>query len=66
MFSKTCLKFEDKINSSKNYNPSFLEGCSNFRKNAIVGQAKIKMHRKGCEFEDMQEALELGKMYKKR
>ena len=32
MFCKTCLKFEDKIKSSKNYNSSFVEGCSKFRK----------------------------------
>ena len=65
MFCKTCLKFEDKIKSSKNYNPSFVEGCSNFRKSAIVEHAKTEMHNKACEFEDMQEAQKLGEKYKK-
>ena len=65
MFCKTCLKFEDKIKGSKNYNPSFVEGCSNFRKSAIVEHAKTEMHNKACEFEDMQEAQKLGEKYKK-
>ena len=66
MFCKTCLKFEDKIKSSKNYNPSFVEGCSNFRKSAIVEHAKTEMHTKACEFEDIQEAQKLGEKYKKK
>ena len=66
MFCKTCLKFEDKIKSSKNCNPSFVEGCSNFRKSAIVEHAKTEMHNKACGFEDMQEAQKLGEKYKKK
>ena len=61
---KTCLKLEDKIKNSKKYNPSFVEGCSNFR-SAIVEHAKAEMHDKACEFEDMQEAQKLGEKYKK-
>ena len=60
MFCKTCLKFEDKSKSSKNYNPSFVDSCSNFLKRSIVEYAKTEMHNKACEFEDMQEAKKLG------
>ena len=64
-FCKAYLKFEDKIKSSKNYNPSFVEGCLNFRKSAIVERVKTEMHNKACEFEDMEKAQELGEKYKK-
>ena len=60
MFCKTCLKFEDKSKSSKNYNPSFVDSCSNFLKRSIVEHAKTEMYNKACEFEDMQEAQKLG------
>ena len=66
MFCKTCLKFEDKIKSSKNCNPSFVEGCSDFRKSAIVEYGKTEMHNKASEFEDMQEARKLGEKDKKK
>ena len=66
MFCKTCLEFKDKIKSSKNYNPTFVENCSNFQKSAIVEHAKTEMHNKACEFEDMQEAQKLGEKYKKK
>ena len=66
MFCKTCSKFEDEIKSSKNYNPSFVEGCSNFWKSAIVEHAKTEMHNEAYEFEDMQEAQKLVKKYKKK
>ena len=56
MFCKTCLKFIDKITRSKNYNLSFVEGCSSFRKSAIVEHSKTKTHEKTCEFEDMLES----------
>ena len=66
MFCKTCSKFEDEIKSSKNYKPSFVEGCSNFWKSVIVEHAKTEMHNEACEFEDMQEAQKLVKKYKKK
>ena len=66
MFCKTCLKFEDKMKSSKNCNPSFVEGCSDFRKSAIVEYGKTEMHNKASEFEDMQEARKLGEKDKKK
>ena len=60
MFCKTCLKFKDKIKSSKNYNPSFVEGFSNFQKSAIAEHAMTEMYKNACEFEDTQEVQELG------
>ena len=42
-----------------------MEGCSNFRKSAIVERVKTEMHNKACEFEDMEKAQELGEKYKK-
>ena len=63
IFIKTCLKFE--IKSSKNYNPSFVESCSKFRKSAIIEHTKTEMHEKACEFEDMQEAQKHEEKYKK-
>ena len=66
MFCKSCLKFEDKINSSKNYNPRFVEDCSNFQKSAIIEHAKTKMHKKASEFENMQEMQKLRETYKKK
>ena len=66
MFCRTCLKLEDKMKSSNNYNPSFGKVCSNFWKRAIVEHAKIKMHSKACEFQDMEEAQKLEKKYKKK
>ena len=42
-----------------------MEGCSNFRKSAIIERVKTEMHNKACEFEDMEKAQELGEKYKK-
>ena len=66
MFCETCLKFEDKIKRSKNYNRSFVEDCSDFRKSAIVEHTKTEMHEKACEFEDIQAAQKLEERYKDR
>ena len=32
MYCQVCLKYKEKIKSCKNYNASFVVGCSNFRK----------------------------------
>ena len=36
------------------------------KKSAIIEHAKAKMHKKDCEFEDIQETQKLGDKYKKK
>ena len=38
MLCQMCVKFNNKLTSCKNYNPSFVNGCSNFRKSADASE----------------------------
>ena len=66
MFCKTCLKLEDKMKSSKNYNPSFVEGCSNFWNRAIVSMPRPKCITKPVNLKTSRKHKNLEKSTKKK
>ena len=65
IYCQVCLKYEEKIKVSKNYNASFVVG-SNFRKSAVSGHSQTEMHRKAEELEKIENAEKLGEKYKKK
>ena len=66
MTCKVCTKFNDKIVSSKNYNPNFIKGCTNFRKSAVSDHAKSEMHAKALEYLEKEKAETLGQKFVKK
>ena len=66
IYCQVCLKCEEKIKSCKNYNASFVVGCSNFRKSAVSEHSRTEMHRKAEELEKIENAEKLGEKHKKK
>ena len=43
-----CIKYQDKIESCKNYSPVFILGSKNLRTSDFKDHARTKMHHKAC------------------
>ena len=41
-----CIRFEDKINSCRNFNPAFIEGSQNLRASSYKDHAATDMHKR--------------------
>ena len=66
MFCKVCLRFDDEIKSCENYHPTFINGCTNFRKSAVADHSRTDMHQKTVEHQRKSEAEHLGEKYTKK
>ena len=60
MTCKLCTKFDSKIMGCKNYNPSFANGSTNFRKSAVKDHANTMMHSEAVKLDKIQKAKEVG------
>ena len=47
----------------KNYNPSFVNGSTNFRKSAVKDYANTMMHSEAEKFDKIEKAKEVGEKY---
>ena len=63
MTCKLCTKFDSKIMGCKNYNPSFVNGSTNFRKSAVKDYANTMMHSEAEKFDKIEKAKEVGEKY---
>ena len=63
MTCKLCTKFDSKIMGCKIYNPSFVNGSTNFRKSAVKDHANTMMHFEAVKLDKIQKAKEVGEKY---
>ena len=47
----------------KNYNPSFVNGSTNFRKSAVKDHANTMMHSEAVKLDKIEKANEVGEKY---
>ena len=63
MTCKLCTKFDSKIMVCKNYNPSFVNGSTNFHKSAVNDHAITMMHSEAVKLDIIEKAKEVGEKY---
>ena len=63
MTCKLCTKFDSKIMGCKNYNPSFVNGRTNFCKTPVKDHANTMMHSKAAKSDKIEKAKEVGEKY---
>ena len=63
MTCKLCTKFDSKIMGCKNYNPSFVNGSTNFRKSAVKDHANTMMHSEAVKLDKIEKGEEVGENY---
>ena len=61
--SMTCTKFDSKIMGCKNYNPSFVNGSTNFGISAVKDHANTMMHSEAVKLDKIEKAKEVGEKY---
>ena len=63
MTCKLCTKFDIKIMGCKNYNPSFVNGSTNFHKSAVKDHANTLMLSEAVKLDKFEKAKEVGEKY---
>ena len=63
MTCKLCTKFDSKIMECKNYNPSFENGSTNFRKSAVKDPTNTMMHSEALKLDKIEKAKKIGEKY---
>ena len=60
MTCKLCNSFDSKIMECKNYNPSFVNGSTNFHKSVVKDHANTMMHSEAVKLDRIEKAKEVG------
>ena len=63
MTCKLCTKLDSKIMGCKNYNPSFVNGSTNFRERAVKDHANTMMHSEAVKLDKIEKAKEVEVKY---
>ena len=63
MTCKLCTKFDSKIMGCRNYNPSFVNGSSNFCKSEVKDHANTMIHSEAVKLDKIEKAKEVGEKY---
>ena len=63
MTCKLCTKFDSKIMGCKNYNTSFVNGSTNFRKSVVKDHANTMIHSEAVKVDKIEKAKEVGEKY---
>ena len=56
MTCKLCIKFDSKIMGCKNYNPSSVNGSTNFCKSVVKDHANTMMHSEEVKLDKIEKA----------
>ena len=64
MKCKLCVKWEENIDSCKNYSEAFIKGSKNYRKSAVSEHEKTLQHEKSKELEEKARCEASGVSYK--
>ena len=66
MYCKLCFDHNEKLLGCKNYNATFVNGSTNFRKSAVSEHFSSDMHREAMELAEKEKSKQVGEKYVKK